>query len=1264
MDFILSILSPTTTILLAASIVFLYLLFRLTTTSVTKNNHNAPPQARGAWPIVGHLPLLAGPRPPHIVLGNMADKHGPIFTIRMGIHQTLVVSNWETAKECLTTHDRVFADRPATLATDLLGYQRSMVGFSTYGTYWRQVRKIATLELLSSHRLELLKTARESEVKLATKELYGYWAKNVQNGAVSVEITSWFSEITLNVILKMIVGKSIGYFNGGANEVGSMMGLFKDFFELSGRFLVADGLPYLRWLDVGGFEKAMKKTAEEMDVVVGGWLKEHKDKRDSAGGGKVEDDFMDVLLNVLEDEGSIDGRDSDTTNKATCLALTLAASDTTSVTMTWLLSLLINHPDFLRKAQIELDTNVGKERQVQESDLHNLVYLKAIVNETMRLYPAAPLSVPHQSMEDCTVAGHLIRGGTRLIVNISKIQRDPQVWVNPDEFRPDRFLTTHKEVDVKGQNFELIPFGSGRRMCPGLNFALQVMYLTVGTLLHGFDFSRVSTELVDMTESIGLTNPKAYPLEVMFSPRLPAHLYQLAREPTFSRSNLRLAFPIQPPTIQLSTAVVMLPAEIEDSFQPAAESLAGRDKVVVAVKAEKVISKASLAWALSHVVHPGDCITLLAVFPEEKKTGKKFWSFPRLTGDCGSSTHRQKLPDRVCEISESCSQMVLQFHNQIEVRVRIKVVSVSATSGSAVVAEAKRNEANWVVVDKKLKHELKHCIEELRCNIVLMKGSQAKVLRLNLGCSNEPQTPYYSATSSPDMDSLKYETHRMKHSTPVSSPEESSGSYLTGSSFSSYSCITPPFLVYEDNPLFDGGKHKPVDNRSSFDDALAVIESDKGRLVSLTNSLPSPDSSSKSIYWIPENHAVNGDCTNAGRVQSRKSTTLLAKFRQYDQDSNSTDRLDVKQDFIKRSSVRNAVSLGRTSSVPPPLCSFCQHKAPLFGKPPRQFSYEELDDATGGFSDENFLSKGGFGHVYRGVLSDGQVVAVKLLKCGGPQADADFCREVKVLSCAQHRNVVLLIGFCIDENKRILVYEYICNGSLDSHLHGNMKSTLDWHSRLKVAIGTARGLRYLHEDCRVGCIVHRDMRPDNILVTHDFEPLVADFGLARRDSEWGLESEECVIGTSGYLAPEYVNEGTITDKVDVYAFGVVLLELMTGRRISEMQFENGQHLLFSNWFQPLSTTTFPNHLLDPCLRHETTYEVNVMARAATLCLHQDPELRPSMSKVLRILEGGDMTIPLSLDLNSVGSRSGHLRGVTSSNPQFGTRRCHSRKLSQ
>ncbi|CAI0558606.1 unnamed protein product [Linum tenue] len=266
----------------------------------------------------------------------------------------------------------------------------------------------------------------------------------------------------------------------------------------------------------------MRRTAEEMEAVVGEWLREHKARRGSRGGAE---DFMDVILNVVGEEGGIEGRDSDTVNKATCLALTLAASDTTAVTMTWLIALLVNHPEVLKTAQSELDSHVGKERRVQESDLRHLDYLKAIVKETLRLYPAAPLSVPHQSTEDCTVAGRFVRKGTRLIVNLSKIQRDPRVWSDPDEFRPDRFLTTHKDVDLRGQDFELIPFGSGRRMCPGVNFAMQVMHLTVATLLHGFDFSRTTVQPVDMTESIGLTNPRASPLDVQLAPRLPAHLY-------------------------------------------------------------------------------------------------------------------------------------------------------------------------------------------------------------------------------------------------------------------------------------------------------------------------------------------------------------------------------------------------------------------------------------------------------------------------------------------------------------------------------------------------------------------------------------------------------------------------------------------------------------------------------------------------------------------------------------------------------------------
>lgn len=179
----------------------------------------------------------------------------------------------------------------------------------------------------------------------------------------------------------------------------------------------------------------------------------------------------------------------------------------------------------LRKAQDELDLYVGKERPVDESDIKNLVYLQAIIKETLRLYPAGPLLGPREAMNDCTVSGYHVPAGTRLVVNVWKIQRDPRVWPNPSAFSPERFLTSHADIDVRGQQFELIPFGSGRRSCPGASFALQVLHLTLAHFLHAFELSTPLDQPVDMTESPGLTIPKATPLDVLLKPRLPAKVY-------------------------------------------------------------------------------------------------------------------------------------------------------------------------------------------------------------------------------------------------------------------------------------------------------------------------------------------------------------------------------------------------------------------------------------------------------------------------------------------------------------------------------------------------------------------------------------------------------------------------------------------------------------------------------------------------------------------------------------------------------------------
>lgn len=205
----------------------------------------------------------------------------------------------------------------------------------------------------------------------------------------------------------------------------------------------------------------------------------------------------------------------------------LGGTDPIIATLTWVLSFLLNNREALRKAQEELDKQVGRERQVKESDVKNLVYLQAVIKETLRLYPPSPLAIPHECREDCTVGSYHVKAGTRLLINISKIHRDPNVWLDPSQFQPERFLTAERYFEVRGQNFEFIPFGSGRRMCPGVSLALQVVQLTVAQLLHGFEIETTSDEPVDMTESSGITNMKATPLNVLLTPRLLAKLYEI-----------------------------------------------------------------------------------------------------------------------------------------------------------------------------------------------------------------------------------------------------------------------------------------------------------------------------------------------------------------------------------------------------------------------------------------------------------------------------------------------------------------------------------------------------------------------------------------------------------------------------------------------------------------------------------------------------------------------------------------------------------------
>ncbi|XP_074588815.1 inactive protein kinase SELMODRAFT_444075-like [Curcuma longa] len=719
--------------------------------------------------------------------------------------------------------------------------------------------------------------------------------------------------------------------------------------------------------------------------------------------------------------------------------------------------------------------------------------------------------------------------------------------------------------------------------------------------------------------------------------------------------------------------------------------------VVVAVRAEREISKTALAWALTHVVRPGDLVTLLAVLADREATGwrrRLLWSFPRIGGD-----NRNRTRER-CQISALCSQMALQIDGRNEINVRIKVVgsdstapgsssssSSSSSGGGVVVAESKRVGANWVVLDRQLKQEEKHCMAELQCNIVVIKGSCAKVMRLNLGgIHNKPLPPF--SLSSAHICSEKFldsnsraaqvKTVPSSHAPAEDGPQHPEAKKVASSSVddtatarvtkvSSAKTKSSSFFVREHNPLFeklrDGGLTPIEDVGSEGED---TSESD-GNTGGASPPFSDPATAHHRVYRIPQSkHLAEQKSRRSGlpkpspptktkqesRIKHAGLETISLLMPQPTSTTPEHDHCNLTSCAPYSSDVREAVSLFSTSpSVPPPLCSLCRHKAPVFGKPPRRFSYRELEAATGGFADAAFVAEGASGRVHRGVLEDGRVVAVKWLK-GPPTEEEEFCEEVEVLSRAQHRNVVLLAGFCVEgASRRALVFEYICNGSLDLHLYEEGEAPLNWSARVKIAVGVARGLRYLHEDCRVGFVVHKDMRPNNILLTHDFEPLLGDFRLTRWQTEESLSVNTNLPEAFGYLAPEYIEHGIVTDKSDVYAFGVVLLELITGRRALDTNLPKGKQFLVE-WVRPLLSLAWDDgetvpvdRFLDPRLERNQarffTKELRAMVHAASLCLRREPQSRPSMSKVLRILEG-DSIVDQVLDVNTAGSRSGRI----------------------
>ncbi|XP_008238634.1 PREDICTED: isoflavone 3'-hydroxylase-like [Prunus mume] len=477
---------------------FISILFLLQTKR--RRYKNLPPSPL-SLPILGHLHLLKIPI--HRTLQRLSQKHGHIFSLWFGSQRVVIVSSSSAAQECFTKNDIVLANRPRLLVSKHLGYNYTTIGTAQYGDHWRNLRRIGAIEIFSTSRLNAFLNIRKDEVKHLQLKL----SQNALDDFAKVELKSMFLDLTFNVIMRMVAGKRYYGEDGSVDkeEARQFREIMEEIFANAGAGNPADFLPILNWVgSVHGFEKKVMKLARKMDAFLQGLIDEHRSK------GRNGCTMIDHLLSLQESQPE---NYSDQIIKGLILIMLLAGTDTSAVTLEWAMSNLLNRPDVLQRARAELDAQVGQERLVEEHDISKLPYLQSIISETFRLYPAAPMLLPHFSSDDCTIGGFDVPRGTMVLINAWAIHRDPKLWDDPESFIPERFRSGE---DLSHQ---LMPFGLGRRSCPGSGLAQRTVGLTLGSLIQCFDWVRVSEKEIDMAEGKGLTMPKLVPLEVMCKAR-------------------------------------------------------------------------------------------------------------------------------------------------------------------------------------------------------------------------------------------------------------------------------------------------------------------------------------------------------------------------------------------------------------------------------------------------------------------------------------------------------------------------------------------------------------------------------------------------------------------------------------------------------------------------------------------------------------------------------------------------------------------------
>ncbi|KAK9069921.1 hypothetical protein SSX86_010319 [Deinandra increscens subsp. villosa] len=469
----------------------------------SKNRKNIPPSPL-KLPIIGNLHQLGSN--PNRNLQILSQKYGPLMLLHLGSIPTLVASSSEAAREIMKTHDLLFCSRPSLNVPNILLYGSTSMSFAPYGEYWKQLKSLVVLKLLSNTRVKSYRKVRENEMDLMLQTLG-------ESCGTMVDMGSMFSSLTNNIISRISMGRKL--------DDPKYNNLLRAWIDQFSAFDVGRHIPWLSWVDLLiGSEGRVQKIHKEFDEFLERIIEEHvnKNKREDAESNE-EEDFVDVLLDLQRNDTSGFTLHRDAL-KALILEVFAAGTDTTQTTLVWTMSELIRNPKVMKKLQKEIMEVAEGRSIICEEDLEKLTYLKAIIKETLRLHPPVPLLLPRISMQDVKLMGYDVAVGTHVIINAWAIGRDPTLWEESNEFRPERFL--NDSINYQVLQFEWLPFGAGRRSCPGVQFSVPVIELALANIIYKFDMTLphgIKHEDLDMSEEFGLSLHKKSPLLVLVSPR-------------------------------------------------------------------------------------------------------------------------------------------------------------------------------------------------------------------------------------------------------------------------------------------------------------------------------------------------------------------------------------------------------------------------------------------------------------------------------------------------------------------------------------------------------------------------------------------------------------------------------------------------------------------------------------------------------------------------------------------------------------------------